>query len=96
MSAYGFGSDYVLERQAVVEQMTIERVRELVETYLDPAKMVWLVVGDAATQRDRLTALGLGIRSRSTATVGVCPNWECWMSLIYHPCVGDEWGAGFA
>lgn len=60
MSAYGFGPDYVLEREAIVEAMTIERVRELSERYLDPAAMVWLVVGDAETQRDRLTALGLG------------------------------------
>ena len=60
MSAYGFPSDYVLRRRAIVQDMTIDRVRALADLYLDPTDMVWLVVGDAQTQRDRLTSLGLG------------------------------------
>jgi zinc protease len=60
MSAYGFPSDYVLRRATIVQDMTIEGVRVLADRYLDPADMVWLVVGDAATQKDRLTSLGLG------------------------------------
>lgn len=60
MSDYGFPADYVLQREAVVRDMTIEGIRELADQYLDPAGMIWLVVGDAATQRDRLNALGLG------------------------------------
>lgn len=60
MSAYGFDADYVLQREAIVQEMTIERIRELAERYIDPTDMIWLVVGDAATQRERLTALGLG------------------------------------
>jgi zinc protease len=49
-----------LRREAVVREMTVDRIRELAGRYLDPTGMIWLVVGDAATQRDRLTALGLG------------------------------------
>lgn len=60
MSAYDFDADYVLQREAVVRKMTIERIQELAEALLDPKKMVWLVVGDAATQKDRLASLGLG------------------------------------
>ena len=60
MSGYGFDADYVLQREAVVNDMTIERIQELAHQYMDPHNMVWLVVGDAATQRDRLEALGLG------------------------------------
>ena len=45
MTAYGFPADYVLQREAVVHDMTIERVRELADRYLDPTSMVWLVVG---------------------------------------------------
>lgn len=40
--------------------MTVEEIKALADRYLDPEEMVWLVVGDAATQLDRLTALGLG------------------------------------
>jgi zinc protease len=60
ISQFGFPADYVLQREAIVRDMTIDRVRELAGRYFDPRTMVWLVVGDAATQRDRLTALGLG------------------------------------
>jgi zinc protease len=35
-------------------------IRVLAEKYLDSADMVWLVVGDAATQLERLSALGFG------------------------------------
>lgn len=60
MSAYGFPADYVLRREQVVRDMTIDEVRRLADAYLDPNRMVWLVVGDARTQRDRLGGLGLG------------------------------------
>ncbi len=60
MSAYGFEADYVLQREEIVRNMTIERIQELANQYLDPADMVWFVVGDARTQRSRLRALGLG------------------------------------
>lgn len=64
MSAYGFPADYVLQRERVVREMTLERIRELADAYLDPDGMVWLVVGDAATQMPRLDALGLGAPTR--------------------------------
>ena len=53
--------DYVVERERVVENMTLERVRELARRYVDPARMVFLVVGDARTQLPRLSAAGLGL-----------------------------------
>ncbi|HUF72366.1 MAG TPA: pitrilysin family protein [Gammaproteobacteria bacterium] len=60
ISAFGFSDDYVLEREATVREMTIDRVRDLARRYLDTSRMIWLVVGDGQTQRDRLSALGLG------------------------------------
>ena len=60
VSAYGFEPDYVLQRERIVREMTVERVRELAARHLDPTGMVWLVVGDAETQMGRLSALGLG------------------------------------
>jgi zinc protease len=60
MSRYGFPADYVLQRERIVREMTVERAQALAARYLDPRRMVWLVVGDAKTQRDRLAALGLG------------------------------------
>ena len=40
--------------------MTVDEIRALAAEHLDTESMVWLVVGDARTQLDRLDALGLG------------------------------------
>jgi zinc protease len=60
MSDYGFPADFALHRAEEVEGMTVARIQELAARYLDPEAMVWLVVGDAATQMGRLEGLGLG------------------------------------
>lgn len=61
MSAYGFAADYVLQREAIVRDMTGDRIRELATQYLDGSRMIWLVVGDAETQLERLGSLGMGV-----------------------------------
>ena len=60
VSDYGFAPDYVLRQERTVRDMTVERVRELAARHLG-GDMIWLVVGDAATQMGRLEALGLGV-----------------------------------
>lgn len=60
MSTYGFEADFVLQREQIVRDMTIEDVQALAAEHLDPEEMIWLVVGDAETQIPRLRALGLG------------------------------------
>lgn len=60
ISAYNWEPDYVKQREAIVESMTIERIQALSQQYLDPNRMIWLVVGDAATQLDRMEELGFG------------------------------------
>ena len=40
--------------------MTVARIRDLSAKYLDPNRMIWLVVGDAKTQLPRLKELGFG------------------------------------
>jgi zinc protease len=60
MSMFAFPADYVLQREEIVRNMTIDRVKELAGRHLRPQGMIWLVVGDAATQRNRLQSLGLG------------------------------------
>ena len=60
ISTLRFPLDYVVERERVVDDMTLERVRELARRFVDPARLVFLVVGDAHTQLPRLSAAGLG------------------------------------
>lgn len=60
ISAYGWSPDYIKQREEVVKNMTQERIQELARTYANPDRMIWLVVGDAKTQMDRLEQLGFG------------------------------------
>jgi len=60
VSAYGLEPDYLLRREQVVRDMTVEGIRELADRFLDAEAMIWLVVGDARTQLPRVGALGLG------------------------------------
>lgn len=60
ISAYDFSDNYIKEREAIVNNMTVEEIKKLSKKYLDPSKMNWLVVGDAKTQLERLKDLGFG------------------------------------
>ena len=59
VGAYGLDANYITERANVTREMTVDRVRDLAARYLE-RDMVWVVVGDAATQAARLASLGLG------------------------------------
>ena len=60
ISNYNLSTDYVKDREKIVNDMTIERVQELSRKYINPNKMIWLFVGDAESQLDRLNELGFG------------------------------------
>ena len=60
ISKYGWKPDYIKGREQIVKDMTIARVRDLSAKYLDPNRMIWLIVGDAKTQLPRLKELRFG------------------------------------
>ncbi len=60
ISNYQLPDDYAKQREKVVKGMSVEDVKLLAEKYLNVDKMNYLVVGDAATQMDKLEALGFG------------------------------------
>jgi zinc protease len=60
VTKYNWSPDYVLQREKIVKNMTVEKIRSLSNKYLDANKMVWLVVGDAKTQLEPLKKLGFG------------------------------------
>ncbi|WP_426177181.1 M16 family metallopeptidase [Massilia sp. TWR1-2-2] len=60
ISKYGWRPDYVKDREQIVKAMTLPKIQSLSQKYLDPSKMVWLVVGDAKTQLPRMKELGFG------------------------------------
>lgn len=60
ISKYNWKPDYVKQREDIVKAMTVSQIKDLSAKYLDPNRMIWLVVGDAKTQLPRLKELGLG------------------------------------
>ena len=60
MSDYSLPADYVQQRATQVEKLTVEDIKSLAGIYIDPDKMIYLVVGDAETQLPRLEELRLG------------------------------------
>ena len=60
ISDFGLADDYVLQQQAEVENLTVNDVKQLYANYIHPDKMIYLIVGDKASQFERLEALGLG------------------------------------
>ncbi len=57
---YRLPYDYIKDREQVVRAMTLDRHQELARMYIDPQRMIFLVVGDAETQYELLKQLGLG------------------------------------
>ena len=60
VSKYGWPASFVKDREQIVKAMTLPQIQALSQKYLDPSKMVWLVVGDAKTQLPRMKELGYG------------------------------------
>jgi zinc protease len=60
MSRYGFPEDYIKREEEVIRNMTIEEHKTVTDKYIVPDKMYYVVVGDAATQLNKLGKLGFG------------------------------------
>lgn len=60
ISSYGLAENYVAEEQAILNNLTLEQAEQTIKRYMEPDKMIYLVVGDAETQLPRIKELGLG------------------------------------
>jgi zinc protease len=60
MTSFNLPADYILQEEAFVRGLTVEKQLELANKYIDPAKMYYVVVGDAKTQLKELEKVGLG------------------------------------
>ena len=59
MSQLGLAPE-LLKQQESLLGMNLDDFREVIETFLDASRMVYVVVGDARTQLDRMAELGHG------------------------------------
>jgi zinc protease len=60
IATYGLPADYIKQEEAFVKGLTVEKQLKYVNKYIDPAKMYYVVVGDAKTQLEELEKVGLG------------------------------------
>ncbi|MDF1573866.1 MAG: pitrilysin family protein [Bacteroidales bacterium] len=60
ISTYSLPFDYVTRQQEVTRSMSLEQHHELAQKYIQPDRMYYVVVGDAATQLEPLKSLGFG------------------------------------
>lgn len=58
MSNYKLPANYIEGEEAIINNMTLEKHKELANKYLDESKMMYLVVGDAATQFAQFKNMG--------------------------------------
>jgi zinc protease len=60
MTSYNLPIDYIKQEEKFIMGLTVEKQLELVNKYIDPSKMYYVVAGDAKTQFDDLEKVGLG------------------------------------
>ncbi len=57
---YNYPEDFIKQQEIVVKDMSLEDFQALAEKYVNPFKMYYLIVGDAATQLEKLEQLQFG------------------------------------
>lgn len=60
ISNYNYADNYPKQHENIVKALTVQDIKLLAESYIHPDKMIYLIVGDAATQKDKLEKLGFG------------------------------------
>ena len=60
ISNYNYPDNYAKENEKIVRDFSVEEIKKMSNKYLDPNKMIYLIVGDAKTQMKKLEKLGFG------------------------------------
>jgi zinc protease len=60
ISNYGYKDAYAKDQENIVKNISISNVKLLSDKYLNADKMIYLIVGDAETQLEKLEQIGFG------------------------------------
>ena len=60
ISTFDLPSDYVVREQEKMKGLTLSQAKDLINKYINPGQLIYVIVGDAATQMHRLKDCGLG------------------------------------
>lgn len=57
---YNYPNDYVTQQETATKNVTVADIKKLSDKYLNVNEMIYLIVGDAATQLEKLEQIGFG------------------------------------
>ncbi len=57
-SAFNLDANYIEEEESIIRAMTLEQHKALANKYLDESKMLYLIIGDAASQYEQFKSMG--------------------------------------
>ncbi|MFC6996534.1 M16 family metallopeptidase [Rufibacter roseus] len=60
IDTYNLPTDYLKQNETMIQNLSYAQAKNLISNYIDPNKMIYVVVGDAKTQLAGLKSLGLG------------------------------------
>ncbi|HKK43438.1 MAG TPA: hypothetical protein VJ963_13570, partial [Bacteroidales bacterium] len=60
MAKYDFPADYVKTEESTIKNISAEEAKTIIDKYIIPDRMIYVVVGDAATQLKPLEKIGFG------------------------------------
>ena len=60
IARYNLSYDFIKDQEKQISDMTIDEHKTLAQKYIHPDKMIYLIVGDKATQMGNLKNLGFG------------------------------------
>jgi zinc protease len=60
MTSNNLPENYISQEETYLKSLTAGQMTVIAKKYIDPSKMVYVVVGDAATQMKPLEKAGLG------------------------------------
>lgn len=60
IARYDYPLDFVKQQETILQNMSLGKHKTLARYYLHPEKMIYLIVGDAKTQMEKLKELGFG------------------------------------
>ncbi|MCW9027851.1 MAG: insulinase family protein [Kangiella sp.] len=60
VSKFDLPFDFIEKEQAQLEAMTVEQAKQIYQKYADEQEMIYVIIGDAATQLERVKEFGYG------------------------------------
>ncbi|MGO4910794.1 M16 family metallopeptidase [Leeuwenhoekiella sp. W20_SRS_FM14] len=62
IATLNFKPDYILKQQETIKNITLSEIKALAKEYVDPSKLIYVIVGDAKTQLKKVQDMGLEVQ----------------------------------